>query len=192
MRRNDRIAFAVVVVLVAMLMWWAVVMPVRGAGACAPASEAALDAQEADFLARLNAYRAANGRVPLAPSGALNRAAAWMAADLAAVGYFSHTSSDGRQPSQRAADCGYPYGVGENIAGGTSSAQDALSAWQGSPGHNANLLGNYAVIGIGRALGGPYRVYWVTDFGGVVIAEPTPTATPMAARRYYLPIVAKD
>ena len=109
-----------------------------------------------------------------------------------------------RSPTARAQGCGYPYGAGENIAGGTSSAAQALAAWQQSPGHNNNMLyPGYRTIGIGRALGGPYGVYWVTDFGVYTQepppttytppATPTPSLTPTPSTyRYPLAQIARD
>ncbi len=140
--------------------------------------ETSLDSEEQAFLVIINQYRAQSNRPALALSPGLTRAAAWMAKDLSTHNYFDHTSSDGRSPYQRARDCGYPYGTGENIAGGFATAQQVFQAWQQSPGHNNNMLGNYAVIGIARAFGGPYGVYWVTDFGTVTdFSNPTPTPT---------------
>lgn len=171
-----------------------------------PPESAAYDQEEATFLSLINAYRAQHGAPPLVADAALDRAAQWMANDLASHAYFSHTSSDGRSPTARAQACGYHYGVGENIAGGTSSAAQALAAWQSSPGHNNNMLyPGYRTIGIGRALGGPYGVYWVTDFGiytqepppatytppATPTPSPTPTPTP-STYRYPLAQIARD
>src|SRR5690606_22774689 len=101
----------------------------------------------------INNYRAQNGRGALTVSTNLNRAAHWMGNDLGVNRYFSHTDSLGRSPSQRAMDCDYPSGAGENLAAGTnwSTAQAAFDAWRNSSGHNANMLnGNYRQIGIAR------------------------------------------
>jgi uncharacterized protein YkwD len=157
-------------------------------------SSVALDSEEARFLQLINAYRAQNGLGALTSSTNLNRAAAWMAQDLGAKRYFSHTDSLGRSPSTRAQNCGYPGGAGENIAAGTvrDTAQEAFDAWKASSGHNANMLnGSYKVIGIARAYvsGSPYGWYWVTPFGLVSdgtsggggtggTTTPPPTSTP--------------
>jgi uncharacterized protein YkwD len=146
-------------------------------------STESLDAQEAAFLALINDYRAQNGRTALMASPNLNRAAAWMATDMGAKQYFSHTDSLGRSPSTRAQNCGYPGGAGENIAAGTAwdTAQEAFTAWKNSPGHNSNMLNSsYRVIGIARVYtaGSPYGWYWVTDFGFVDDTGGSPTPTP--------------
>lgn len=149
-----------------------------GLGAAHPASaltsctvnDLSIDGEEQAFLGLINQYRAQNGLGALSMSANLNRAASWMAIDMAQKGYFSHTDSLGRSPSTRATDCGYPQGAGENIAAGTvwSTAQAAFDAWKASAGHNANMLnGTYRQIGIARyyQAGSQYGWYWVTDFG---------------------------
>jgi uncharacterized protein YkwD len=128
------------------------------------------DAQESAFLGLINAYRAQNGLAALTVSTNLNRSSSWLAVDMASKNYFDHTDSLGRAPSQRATDCGYPSGAGENIAAGTvwDTAQEAFDAWRNSAGHNANMLNSsYKQIGIARynRSGSTYGWYWVTDFG---------------------------
>ena len=133
-------------------------------------NDLSVDGEEQAFLGLINQYRAQNGLGALTMSANLNRAASWMAIDMAQKAYFSHTDSLGRSPSTRATDCGYPQGAGENIAAGTvwSTAQAAFDAWKASAGHNANMLGaSYRQIGIARyyQAGSQYGWYWVTDFG---------------------------
>ena len=133
-------------------------------------SAVALDSQETAFLGLINSYRASNGVAALTLSTNLDRASAWMANDLGAKNYFSHTDSLGRDPSTRAQNCGYPSGAGENIAAGTAwdTAQAVFAGWKASPGHNANMLNaTYKQIGIARAYtaSSTYGWYWVTDFG---------------------------
>lgn len=147
-----------------------------------------LDGEEQAFLSLVNNYRQQNGLNALTVSTNLNRAAHWMSNDLGTNGYFSHTDSLGRSPYARAIDCGYPQGAGENLAAGTAwdSAQAAFDAWKASPGHNANMLGQYYLqIGIARVFvsGSQYGWYWTTNFGSTDDgtgggAPPPPTATP--------------
>ena len=153
------------------------------------AGDLALDAQEQAFLTLINGYRAQNGLGALKVSTNLDRSSAWLSRDLGVKNYFSHTDSLGRTPSTRAMNCGYPSGAGENIAAGTvwDTAQEVFAAWQGSPGHNANMLNaSYKMIGIGRAqvAGSTYTWYWTTDFGlvddGTAGTAPPPAATPTA------------
>jgi uncharacterized protein YkwD len=132
--------------------------------------DASLDGEERAFLDLINAYRAEHGLVALKVSTNLNRAAAWMAADLATNDYWGHTDRLGRSPGTRAQQCDYPGGAGENLAAGTyrASAQTAFDAWRNSPGHNQNMLdGRYRMIGIARHYdaGATYGWYWVTPLG---------------------------
>jgi uncharacterized protein YkwD len=145
------------------------------------------DSEELAFLGLINSYRQQNGLGSLTISTNLNRGAAWMAQDLADNNYFAHTDSLGRSPYARAIDCGYPSGAGENLAAGGawSTAQAAFTAWQNSPGHNANMLGQYyQQIGIARyyGAGSQYGWYWATTFGatndGTGGGGAGPTATP--------------
>jgi uncharacterized protein YkwD len=69
--------------------------------------------------------------------------------------------------------------VGENIAAGQETLDDALRAWAASEGHCRNLLdARYAEFGLARVVGGregdPYGVYWA-----LVMARPA--ALPLAA-----------
>ena len=150
-------------------------------------SEDGITAGEQQMLTLINGARAAAGLAPLKLSPNLNRSAAWKSADSSASGSsFSHTDSLGRSPFQRAVDCGYATGAGENIAYGyggndPAGAQATFTAWMNSPGHKANiLLAGYKVIGIGA-----HGTAWTTDFGytddsGSVAPPPppAPTATP--------------
>lgn len=146
------------------------------------AAEPAQDADEQEFLRLMNEYRVANGRVALILQDDLNEAADWYATDMATKDYFgnldycsklvppktAHCDSLGRMPGARAMAFGYPQSVGENSAGGFTTAQAVFDAWKASPGHNSNMLGSsYRAIGIGRACTSysKYHCYWVTDFG---------------------------
>lgn len=149
-----------------------------------PAGEAGLNATEQQLLAAINNLRAnppaGFSAVPaLKNSPTLSQAAAWKSFDSSASGAgFSHTDSLGRSPGQRAADCGHPSGVGENIAYGYGSVQSVMAAWIASPGHlNNMLLPYYKVVGIGLASGGR----WTTDFSAhddSGVSPPTNTQPP--------------
>lgn len=151
--------------------------------AAAPRPAAALDSEEMRFLDLINQYRAANGLGALTLNNTLNQTARWMAQDMAANNYFSHTDSQGRDPFVRMAAFGYTYNTwkGENLAAGVSGAQAAFDLWKGSPGHNANMLGaNYTVIGIARAFDekSTFGWYWTTEFGGQDDPPPPPAPAP--------------
>ena len=149
-------------------------------------STQALDAAELELFRAINEFRVANGVPALKPSPNLSRAAAWMAEDMAAKGYFDHTDSLGRSPFQRVRDCGYAStGAGENLAI-AGSAQQAFNLFVNSPyGHRENMLRSmWVVAGIGRT-----GSLWVVTFGNFDDSgegwdgqsPASPTATPTAS-----------
>src|SRR5437868_15378848 len=125
------------------------------AGGGIVARAATLDTGENDLLAQVNAFRAARGLSTLVVSDSLTLAAKWMATDMSANNYFAHTSLDGRSPTQRMADAGYPAFTtwsGEDLAAGYTAAAQVLQGWINSPAHLAVLTNPaYRAIGIGRA-----------------------------------------
>jgi len=151
------------------------------------AAGASLDAAEQDLVARVNAFRAARGLPTLAVSDTLAAAAKWMSVDMGYRNYFAHTSLDGRSPTQRMADAGYPaFGTwtGEDLAAGFTTTAEVLNGWINSPAHYAVLM--YHAIGVGRgySAGSTYGWYWTADFGGVVDsgrAAPVARATTVTA-----------
>jgi uncharacterized protein YkwD len=151
------------------------------AGDCT--ADPSLDSDELLFLQLINNHRAQNGLGPLAPSYTLSKAAVWKSNDLGVNAYFAHDDLF-RTWVQRLRDCGHTANawLGENIAGGTVSAQQAFDIFKSSPGHNANMLGTaYTGIGIGRVYvpGSPHGWYWTTEFTSINDPFPSgPTATP--------------
>jgi hypothetical protein len=171
------------------------------------AEGASLDSAEQDLVGRINAFRAGRGLSTLAVSDTLTAAAKWMSVDMASRNYFSHTSLDGRSPTQRMADAGYPaFGTwtGEDLAAGYTSSADVLAGWIKSPAHYAVLVNpQYRAIGVGRGYSGgsAYGWYWAADFGGVVDAgraapvsraavAPTTRATTSTSARVVSPQAA--
>jgi uncharacterized protein YkwD len=138
-----------------------------------PARAATLDTFETDLVAQVNQFRAAKGLPTLTVSDTLTSAAKWMSTDMAVENYFAHTSLDGRTPTQRMADAGYPAfqtWTGEDLAAGYTSAAAVLSGWINSPAHYAVLVNPvYHAIGVGRSYSATssYQWYWDADFGGI-------------------------
>ena len=111
---------------------------------------------ERSLLCLANAVRVRSGLATLAADPRLNAAARAHSTDMVARGYFSHTTPEGSDPSDRAAAAGYSPFVGENIAAASrGTAISVFSLWRASPGHNANLLGSYSATGLGVAPGYP-------------------------------------
>lgn len=161
-------------------------------GLTSPKHAEALDSEEQRFLATINDYRAQNGLGPLAINDNLNNIARWMANDMGAHNYFSHTDSLGRDPFARMDQMGYAYNTwrGENLVAGTETSDYAFQMWRTSPGHNANMLGeHYTVIGIARVYydSSTYGWYWATEFGGESGAAPPPVQTSAPTPPPYVP-----
>lgn len=127
----------------------------------------------AEMLSRVNDVRRRAGLPPLASSPLLDRASQEHAEDMLAHSYRGHQSPEGLGPSERAWAYGYRSGIGENIVEQRFSAEEALEAWLGSPGHRRNVLDPASrEVGLGLAVGagydaapGGYRVIWVQSFG---------------------------
>src|SRR5438876_585982 len=91
-------AFAAAMLLAGLFSAW--VRPVGALTNCT-VSDLSVDSEEQGFLALINTYRSQNGAGALTMSANLNRAASWMAFDMATKNYFDHTDSLGRTFSTR-------------------------------------------------------------------------------------------
>ncbi|MEU7896046.1 CAP domain-containing protein [Nonomuraea sp. NPDC049152] len=114
---------------------------------------------EDEVVKLTNAERASGGCKPLTHDPQLRAAAEGHSADMAAKGYFDHTSPDGRNPGDRIKASGFsPVSAwGENIAKGQRTAADVVRGWMNSPGHRANIMNcNYTHIGVGHDSKGPH------------------------------------
>jgi hypothetical protein len=115
----------------------------------------------------------------------LIEAAQAKANDMAAKGYFSHTSPEGYDSWHWFKEAGYDYQyAGENLAVNFSDSGDVEKAWMNSPSHHDNIVNpHYTEIGIAVATGtyqGRATVFAVQMFGRphaqTVTAEPATTA----------------
>lgn len=97
-----------------------------------------------------NNERTSRNLPPLAPNPVLTQAAQRKARDMAAKGYFAHTSPEGRDPWYWFRRAGYTFShAGENLAMDFVTSGDVERAWMNSPTHRANIInGYYTEIGI--------------------------------------------
>lgn len=107
---------------------------------------------------------------PVSWNPRLGEAALAHSRDMAARRYFSHKAKDGSQPADRAARAGYAWlRVGENIAFGQSSPDEAVAGWLDSPGHCANIMNpGFTEMGAAYGVAAEKRsgiVYWTQVFG---------------------------
>jgi uncharacterized protein YkwD len=108
---------------------------------------------------------------PVRLSGTLAGVAFGHAADMAQHNYFEHEDLAGHTPADRVRAMGYKEKlVGENIAYGPASVEEAVQGWLNSPDHCENIMDpRFAEMGIASAAGRASRhgLYWVQ-----VLADP--------------------
>ena len=136
-------------------------------------------ALEDGMLVEVNRYRRAGATCggqyygpvdPLEMDEVIRIAARLHSKDMADQDYFEHDSLDGREFDDRMEDAGYTgaYPWGENIQGGSETAEAAARSLMNSTDHCKNIMSSaYRVMGIGYAYhgGSTYRHYWTQDFG---------------------------
>jgi uncharacterized protein YkwD len=119
----------------------------------------------AGLLEAHNAIRAAHGRPPLAANGMLAGAAASHAGLMAQRRSMSHQLPGEARFDQRIAAEGYRYSrAAENVAAGQRDVAAVMQAWQGSPGHMANIVGPCTEMGGAMATDGDGTPYWSVSF----------------------------
>ncbi len=87
--------------------------------------------------------------------------------DMAARGYFGHTSPEGRTLTDRLKLAGYAdaRAEAENIAGGQPTPEAVVQNWLLSPTHCANIMNPaFKEMGVGYVKGGAYQHYWTQTF----------------------------
>jgi uncharacterized protein YkwD len=134
----------------------------------------------ADTLRLVNEFRAAPRNCgsagnfaaagPLAWNAKLTQSSLGHSNDMATLNFFSHTSADGRTLADRVNATGYAWSaIAENIAAGYTTVPSVMTAWEGSPGHCANLMNpNLSEIGMAcvpGTSGSTYSHYWTMDLG---------------------------
>lgn len=125
-----------------------------------------------------NEDRQENNIQSLAVNTVLTMAAQKKADDMAAKGYFSHTSPDGLTPWYWFSQVGYKFSyAGENLAVNFFDSSEVETAWMNSVKHRENILnGNFTEIGIATAKGlfqGRETIFVVQLFG-----KPTKNTVP--------------
>jgi uncharacterized protein YkwD len=135
-------------------------------GPAAPAAAAPAD----DIHALVNDARAAEGRAPLARNGELDAVALAWAKQMAGMGGLQHNPNvSGQIPS------GWTS-WGENIAQGQRSGAAMHQAWMNSPGHYANIMGDFSDIGVAfiEAGGTTWGVQVFATYSGGAGRAPAP------------------
>ncbi|MFZ0013438.1 MAG: CAP domain-containing protein, partial [Acidimicrobiia bacterium] len=124
--------------------WLSMILVVALATIGFSASAGADSGSEQGFLSAINSTRSSNGLGPLKMDGGLQSHARKHTADMIAAGDIYHSSSG---ELKSAAGSGWSK-LGENVGrGGTVTSLH--KAFMDSPGHRANILGDYNYVGIG-------------------------------------------
>lgn len=147
-----------------------------------------------DFLASVlpsvltdltNVARAENGLPTVTRNAVLDAAAQAAAEDMAAKGYFSHKTLDGKEPWYWLDQAGYAYSyAGQNLAVNFTDSENVQTAWLASPTHRENIMKpQYTEVGFGTANGyyQGYETTFVVEF----------FATPRAVAAAVTPVAAK-
>lgn len=115
-----------------------------------------------NVFAASNTIRVARKLKPLAPNGALVRAAQMKADDMERRNYFAHASPEGwRAYHWIDLAKGSQVVVGENLAMGFSSVEALENGWMNSPTHRAILLDpDWTQTGVGISKDGKYVVQY--------------------------------
>lgn len=121
---------------------------------------------EKEVVRLVNVERKKHGLKPLVMDTTVCKVAREKSIDMKLKKYFSHQSPKYGQPTNMLKAFKVPFKMaGENIAGGSKTANEVVARWMKSPGHRANILNpHYSHIGVGRSIGGPWGYYWTQIF----------------------------
>ena len=147
----------------------------RGVGTAATASTRAVrvDPPQAGpntgdasaIVGLINTERARAGLAPMVWHDQLTAAALAHSTDMASMNRMTHTGSDGSDGGLRLTRAGFVWRAwGENVAAGYATVQSVFSGWMASAGHRAQILGDYAYMGLAAAASSNGTVYWTLDF----------------------------
>jgi uncharacterized protein YkwD len=120
----------------------------------------------AQVVALANNERAAAGLAALTVNPTLQAVAEAYAEQMVTQGFIGHTDPAGNSVDDRVTAAGYTWiAVGENLAYGPCTAEDAIDGWMNSEGHRANILNAvFTETGVGAYPGSDYPMYWVHVF----------------------------
>jgi uncharacterized protein YkwD len=136
-----------------------------------PPTPAAISQQ---LLDAHNKARSDRGLPPFKANADLQKAADSHAAHMASVGIMAHEGIGDGTPWTRITATGYTYSAaGENIEWGSPDVPSVMSVWLASPGHLANIVGDYSDAGLAMAKDSKGGVWWCVDFGTSVKLKET-------------------
>jgi uncharacterized protein YkwD len=129
-----------------------------------PPVTGSMTADESKMINLVNQDRANNGLKPLTFDAGLRAGALAHSQDMSQNNYFSHTSPTLGDYGTRLKASGVKYSsAGENIAM-YPSVDQAEVGFMNSPGHRANILGDYTRVGIGIVYNQSKGEYYITQW----------------------------
>lgn len=154
-------------------------------------SNAAPDGLAGELAGEINAYRQSLGLAPLVWDTRLYNASHAHNDLMGRLNQMSHQLPGEADFGARIQNSGFApmYAAGETLAAGSYDAANVRKIWQGSPGHDAIMRGDFTSIGceLAQYAGTTYGSYATCDFGKTdVAAEPSAPPRPgMIGGRIY-------
>lgn len=140
-----------------------------------------VDAMRQEIFDLVNEERAKFGLNLVVRNETLENQATEYACEMIQYDFFAHVNPvTGSTLRERTREFGYPFlVVGENLAAGQSTPQEAMNAWIASSEHRENLLDpRFVELGVGIRSGGSFGIYWVQEFGRPISAGETDEGGP--------------
>ena len=132
------------------------------------------------ILEKTNAIRTSRGLSELAQNDDMDQLAQLHSNNMVEYNFYDHVDHQGKSPSQRADDLNFEWRrIAENIAevpwrenvlkcGNTKSAEliseCVIDGWRNSPGHLANMTGEFDQLGVGVAFTNDSIAYFTQVF----------------------------
>ncbi|KAJ2758370.1 hypothetical protein H4S06_002730 [Coemansia sp. BCRC 34490] len=114
------------------------------------------------MLVLVNQIRAGVGKPALTINAALNKMAEAQSDYQASIATMTHSNPSGSLGA-RCSSYGIKWsGVAENVAWNYPDVTAVVQGWKDSPGHYANMIGDYNVVGFGVN-----NLYWTQDFAKI-------------------------
>jgi uncharacterized protein YkwD len=127
-------------------------------------NDSTLNTMEQSAFSKVNEYRASKGLAALTWSANIATICREHSVDMAAISVLSHDGFEARAATLQASGAS---SVGENVAyngGFADPASTAVTGWINSPGHEANMVGNYTKTGMGVAISSNGSYYFTQIF----------------------------
>ncbi|KAJ1662424.1 hypothetical protein GGF38_003337, partial [Coemansia sp. RSA 25] len=114
---------------------------------------------ESEMLNQVNAVRARAGKAALTLSAPLNSIAQAHSQYMSSARSMTHSDPKGSLGTRYGATGIKWMGAAENIAWNQKTVSQVMQAWTNSPGHYANMVGDYTGVGFGEV-----NFYWTQNF----------------------------